>query len=211
MLSTQTAEEVAIYLAEFLAGHQLTTIQCLEASKITSGNYLNFSTSAPQTFRVTYHKEKQKALNTTFTDIPTSDSKDADLEILINLLETDTAEQVTKKTKIAINRFYFAVWDMRGAFIRGWDKDNQIDTGDRFFSYGQGLIKNNLGSFQLDDIISHNHPALFGGQYVFGYPHPSEGAYSGGDNSLNFSLTTGDQGGSESRSVNFAANFVMKY
>ena len=52
---------------------------------------------------------------------------------------------------------------MRGAFIRGWDKDNQIDTGDPFFSYGQGLIKNNLGSFQLDDVTSHNHPALFSG------------------------------------------------
>ncbi len=95
--------------------------------------------------------------------------------------------------------------------LLGWDKDNQIDTGDRFFSYGQGLIKNNLGSFQLDDITSHNHPALFSGQYVFAYPHPSDGAYSGGDNSLNFSPTTGNQGGSESRPVNFSANFVMKY
>lgn len=211
LLNTQTAEEVAIYLAEFLAGHQLTTIQCLEARKITSGSYLTFSTSTPETFRVIYHKEKQKLLNASFIGTSISDSKDADLEIPIDLLETDTAEQVAQKTKIAINQFYFAVWDMRDAFIRGWNKDNQIDTGDRFFSYGQGLIKNNLGSFQLDDITSHNHPALFGGQYVFGYPHPSEGAYSGGDNSLNFSPATGDQGGPESRPINFSANFVMKY
>lgn len=55
---------------------------------------------------------------------------------------------------LAINQTYFAVPDLRGVFLRGWDKDRKIDTGDRFFNYGQGLIKNNIGSFELDELLS---------------------------------------------------------
>jgi hypothetical protein len=31
-----------------------------------------------------------------------------------------------------------------------------ILTGDRFFTYRQGLIKNNISSLELDELITHN-------------------------------------------------------
>jgi hypothetical protein len=198
LIGTQTAEEVALYLAEFFSSHQLTTIEFLPAKQIKPGSYWTFYTSTPETFHVMLGKaDLEPSLDGTI--------------IHVDRVETDTVEQVAQKTKIAINQFFFAVPDLRGAFIRGWDEPMQIDLGYRYFPYGQGLIRNHLGSFQLDETYAHSHPALFGGQYVFGYPHPSDGAYSGGDNSLNFSPTTGDRGGEESRPVNFSANFVIKY
>ena len=197
LIGTQTAEEVALYLAEFLNGHQLTTIEFLPAKQIKPGSYWTFYTSTPETFHVMVGKAAFEPL------------LDGTI-IHVDWVESDTAEQVAQKTKIAINQFYFAAPDLRGAFIRGWDEAMQIDLGYRYFPYGQGLIRNHLGSFQLDEIYAHNHPPFFGGQYVFAYTSPSGNAYSGGDNTVNFSLNTGDRGGEESRPINFAVNFVIK-
>jgi hypothetical protein len=193
--STQTAEEVALYLVECLSGHQLTSIHCVEANKIKPGNYWTFATHTPENFYVWYKKDNKAA-----------DPKPGGIGIPVEILDSDTAQQVAEKTKLAINQFYFAVPDLRGAFLRGWDKDSQIDTGDRFFSYGQGLIKNNLGSFQLDEILSHAHeyvPLTHFHTFQNG-PNPNTG------DSPAIYLTS-YSGGSESRPINFAVNFVMKY
>ena len=74
----------------------------------------------------------------------------------------------TQKRCIAINQAYFAVPDLRGVFLRGWDKDKKIDIGDRFFMYGQGLIKNTIGSLELDEILTHSH------SYTTGFEDRSE-------------------------------------
>jgi hypothetical protein len=94
-------------------------------------------------------------------------------------------------------------------FLRGWDKDNKIDTGDRFFTYGQGLIKNNIGSLELDELLTHNH------SYTAGFEDPPRGkevmtekCYHGVYPS---SAYVDSQGGNESRPVNSAVNFVIKY
>ncbi len=114
--------------------------------------------------------------------------------------------KLPKKTKKAINQFYFAVPDFRGAFIRGWDKDMQIYLGYRYFPYGQGLIRNHLGSFQLDEIYAHSHRVyvedLISPPGILGVQNYDRGKAS--------VLSTDVTGGEESRPANFAANFVSK-
>jgi len=109
---------------------------------------------------------------------------------------------------MAINHAYFAVPDLRGAFLRGWDKDKKVDTDDRFFNYGQGLIKNNIGSFELDEILSHNH------SYTTGFEnHTSGGVLTSNCYHAQDPITSyvDLHGSNESRPFNSAVNFVIKY
>lgn len=186
--SNQTAEEVALTLAEALSGHQMTLIQALAANQINSGSYWTFATSTPENFYVWYRKNKQA-----------NDPKPDGTGIVIDIEESDTVEQVTTKTMLAINQIYFAVPDLRGVFLRGWDKEAKIDTGDRFFNYGQGLIKNNIGSLELDEILTHNH------SYTTGFEDPprsqtvmTEKCYHGTYPSSSY---VDYQGGNESRPI----------
>ncbi|WP_218814151.1 hypothetical protein [Rickettsiella endosymbiont of Dermanyssus gallinae] len=198
LLSTQTARDVAIYLAEFLGGHQLTRITCVDASTIKPGDYWIFSTSY-ENFNVFAKVNGQgKPPPISGTNIP------------VDFIGTETMPEVAQKIKIAINQFCFAVPDLRDAFIRGWDKDGSVKVDDRYFNYGQGLIGNGIGSFQFDEILIHSHPSLYKGQYLYASTSPSVGSVAGNYYSVNFSPNTGDRGGVESRSSNFAANFVIK-
>lgn len=197
LFSTQTANEVALYLAEALSGHQMTLVQTLEASQINPGSYWTFASSTPENFYVWYRKNRQD-----------TDPKPGGTGIVVDIEEADTAEQVTKKTMIAINQAYFAVPDLRGVFLRGWDKEEKIDTGDRFFMYGQGLIKNNIGSFELDELLTHNHA------YTSGFEtHTTGGVMTANCYHAQYPRTSyvDLHGGSESRPFNNAVNFVIKY
>lgn len=196
--STQTADDVALYLAGTLSGHQMTIVQTLAANQIKSGGYWTFATRTPDNFYVWYRKNKQA-----------NDPKSGGTGIVVDIQESDTVEQVTTKTMMAINQAYFAVPDLRGLFLRGWDKNSKIDTGDRFFNYGQGLIKNNIGSLELDEILTHNH------SYTTGFQDPQRGkeamtekCYHG---TYPSSAYVDYQGGNESRPLNSAVNFVIKY
>ena len=193
LLSTQTAEEVAIYVAELLGGHQLTRITCKDAASIKPGDYWTFST-IDEHFNVYAKINGQgEPPSTPGVDIP------------VDLLNTDTVQEVAKKIKIAINQFYFAVPDLQDAFIRGWNKDGSVKVDDRYFSYGQGLIKKSIGSFQLDEISSHSHN-------IYGLDTEGSGSavstpYA---NPYISSILILPTGGAESRPINFATNFVIK-
>ena len=196
--STQTADDVALYLAETLSGHQMTVVQTLTASQIKTGSYWTFATSTPENFYVWYRKNKQA-----------NDPKSGGTGIVVDIQETDTAEQVNAKTIIAINQAYFAVPDLRGTFLRGWDKEAKLDTGDRFFPYGQGLIKNHIGSFELDELLTHNH------SYTTGFEDPQRGKEAMTEKCYHGTYPNNAyvdyQGGNESRPLNSAVNFVIKY
>lgn len=193
LLSTQTAQEVATYLAELLGGHQLTLITCKAATTIKPGDYWTFSTNA-QTFNVYARINGQG-------EPPPAPG----MNIPVDLINTDTVQEVAKKIKIAINQFYFAVPDLQDAFIRGWNKDASVKVDDRYLSYGQGLIKKSIGSFQLDEISSHIHN-------IYGLNTEGSGSavstpYANPYISDILILPTG---GAESRPINFATNFVIK-
>lgn len=198
LFSTQTASEVALCLAETLNGHQMTLVKTNEARQIKPGSYWTFATTTLENFYVWYRKNKQG-----------SDPKADGTGIVVAIQENDTAEQIATKTMLAINQTYFAVPDLRGVFLRGWDKDKKIDIGDRFFNYGQGLITNTIGSFELDEILSHNH------SFTTGYEDPPRSqtsmtakCYHGTYPSSSYADY---HGGNESRPFNSSVNFVIKY
>ncbi len=201
LLSTHTARDVAIYLAEFLGGHQLTRITCTDASTIKPGDYWTFSTNAENFNVFARINDQGEPPPISGTNIP------------VDFIETDTMPEVAQKIKIAINQFCFAVPDLQDAFIRGWNQDGSVKVDDRYFNYGQGLIGNGIGSFQFDEILIHSHPtpSAVNGQYLFQAFSGASNAYSGGDNPVKNYPNTGDRGGTESRPPNFAANFVIKY
>lgn len=197
LCSTQTADEVTLYLAEALNGHQMTLMQTIAASQIKPGSYWTFATTTPENFYVWYRKNKQGI-----------DPKPGGTGIVVDIEKTDTAEQVTTKTMIAINQAYFAVPDLRGTFLRGWDKDRKIDIGDRFFNYGQGLIKNHIGSFELDEILTHNHSYTTARE-----THTTGNVLTAYCYNAQYLITSyvDHHGSNESRPFNSAVNFVIKY
>lgn len=195
--STLTANEVAVYLAEALNGHQMTLVQTIAANQIKPGSYWTFATTAPENFYVWYQKNKQG-----------SDPKSNGTGIVVDIEENDTSDQIAQKTMMAINQVYFAVPDLRGAFLRGWDQDGKIDTGDRFFNYGQGLITNTIGSFELDELLSHGHSFTTAFENRMSGPVITSSCYHAQDPITSY---VDLHGGNESRPFNNAVNFVIKY
>lgn len=84
----------------------------------------------------------------------------------------------------------FALPDLRGEFIRGWDNSRGIDSG------------RTLGSWQIDEFKSHNHGN--GAVTVAGYGYVTGGSYRAPSN-------TGFSGGAETRPRNIALMYIIKY
>jgi microcystin-dependent protein len=86
----------------------------------------------------------------------------------------------------------FALPDLRGEFVRGWDDARGVDSGRTF------------GSAQADAFRSHTHPAAVGGSAYGGYWQPGSNMYTTG-------TETGASGGSETRPRNVALLACIKY
>lgn len=85
----------------------------------------------------------------------------------------------------------FALPDLRGEFIRGWDDGREVDAG------------RVLGSWQADELRSHAHSYT-----VWGYD--GSAGPGGGDGSPN-GQTTGWAGGAETRPRNVALLYCIKF
>lgn len=91
----------------------------------------------------------------------------------------------------------FNLPDLRGEFIRGWDDSRGIDVGRAF------------GSFQADELKSHNHRVDF-------ESGEADGSWSGSDlrarlNAVEYSVNTSTVGGTETRPRNRALLACIKY
>lgn len=86
----------------------------------------------------------------------------------------------------------FSIPDTRGYFIRGWASGSSVDAGRAF------------GSTQTDSFASHTHNLTF-----YDNNTPTTGPGHGGNNPL--SETTSAAGGSETRPVNIALMYCIKY
>ncbi len=196
LLSAYDATTVAAMIAEALSGNQITNVVCGAASTLTAGDYFNIYTASTE-FYVWYQ------INGTGTD-PAPANKTG---IKVNVLSADTAAQVVSKTQNAINSKYFAVPDLRGAFIRGFDATgvNDPDYNTRYSPYGAylGVL---IGQREFDEIMSHNHGITSNIVTATGAE-----IYTAGLEGEPNTVEVDYYGSFETRPANTSFNYIIKY
>jgi hypothetical protein len=191
---TMLAPDAANVIATTLSAYQISYITVGNAASITSGNYFSFTANLV-TYNVWYKKDGVGAA-----------------PAVTNLIEVDistgqTAAQVATATQIAINSYQFAVPDLRGAFLRGYDTDARwdIDYANRFSAQFMNAIQaGHVGSWELSQFENHDHTVP---------NNASTNAAAGAGVNANSAGTsiTSFTGGTENRPVNMSVIFVIKY
>lgn len=208
LVSSYTADDVANILAFALSACRVTSIVTQAASTLSGGEYWTFVSTDYGTFVVWYTVDGA-GTKPVVSGVPT------DNYIKVELAGTDTAAQVSDKTRTQINKTYFAVPNFAGAFLRGYDPNGQWDivntTGADFntrFGYGPGIWGNQIGTFELDYYTSHYHQVE---PIVLNTPGSTQGLLEEPSlTNTNASLTT-ESGGTETRPINASINWIVKY
>lgn len=206
LLSTMSAQDVAIAILNALNGGQQYLIACAAASAITAGHYFTFGTHNSNSYYVWYQ------ISGAGSDPAPSGLT---LGIKVAILSGDTNAQVATKTQNAINSTYFAVPDLRGMFLRGTDPNSTWNySASTRFGMASTVYGAIGGTFEFDQFLSHNHT---GNVVVTG------GQIAGGDNSTiyfqtqsaasskSFSFTTDSTGQTETNPVDSSVYWMIKY
>jgi hypothetical protein len=194
-----------VMLKSFLAvtGQQITRVSVTKAgSLITPGSYFNIYTTANQ-FYVWY---KVGGVGTDPTVLGA-------IGIEVDILSTDTAVQVASKTQSAINMMYFAVPDLRGAFLRGTGGSvNGYDVNAIYrFSNVPGYIGDIPNTFEYDQNLVHTHtgsitvPVGPAGTPITGGLAAQTSATVPGNITINY------DGTGEARPYNASVIYIIKY
>jgi hypothetical protein len=126
--------------------------------------------------------------------------------ILVALVTGDTTATTVLKTQKAINQYQFSIFNIAGYFLRSLDTAGNQDTNYTTRTLtALGLTGAYIGSSELAAFLSHNH-SITGGFIV------GTGSMSGGSGTSWSAVTdTNNTGGTETRPVNFAVNYFIKY
>jgi microcystin-dependent protein len=105
----------------------------------------------------------------------------------------------------------FNLPDLQGIFLRGVDGNANLDP-DKAGRIGinGGNSGNNVGSFQGDEIRSHNHNVYIWSNWGAGGTARPNGS-DGGGVPWNFTYTSNNTGGNETRPKNSYVNYIIKY
>lgn len=194
--STFTSIDVAGCISESLSGKQVNTILVRAGSLITPNSYFDFNTLT-QAYYVWYN------VGGTGVD-PTPPGK---IGIEVNITTSDAIALVASETAITINKMYYAVPDLRGAFLRGIDlgSGNDPEVSSRFntFSTSYG---DEIGTIQLYEVLSHYHNITTIGPDFVGTGGTTVEVITPGS-----ALNTANYGGIENRPQNIYVNYVIKY
>lgn len=198
LLSTDTDDDIATKIMRSLRGSETVNITTVIGSSITSGDNWLFN-STVDNYYVYYEVD-----GTTGNDPDVSGR----IGIKVDILSTDTDQEVSQKTIDSVNERYFSVPPFNeGYFLRGWDINgvNDIDNLSRFNPF-TNEVGANLGSFQLYQVQSHNHDM---GKGIKLATNPDGGESIDSDPSANKRTTF--SGGSETRPINAYVNYIIKY
>jgi hypothetical protein len=147
--ASMTDSDVTYLMTAAFNGFQVTTIQCIPGNSIGNSTYWQFWANG-QAYYVWYN------LNNTGTD-----PAPGGIGIEVSYTIADDAESIRDKTITAINSTYFAVPDLRGLVLKGWDHGAGIDlnVSARYANNPnlRFLESDNLGTLQQDYLLGHTH------------------------------------------------------
>lgn len=203
-----TAEGIMTSVANALSGFQITNIQTIAASGITNGSYFKFSAASGNYF-VWFNKDGLGIKPTVPGTV---------LGIEVPILSADTAAQVAQKivyqsinfVSYGMNGVFFAVPDLRGMFLRGFDPVgfSDPDYAIRASINVPGLFGAQLGTFELDSFSSHSH--TYRNFYLTAAPSLGDVATGGYYKITDFPASaTTYTGSTETRPVNTNVQYVI--
>lgn len=132
------------------------------------------------------------------------------VNIQVNLTGTETTAQVATKTQIAVNSYQFAVPDLRGQFLRGFDPTGLVDTENNV-RYVTGRITSSLlGSYEIQCNQQHWHPPTAGG-FIINTGATLSALAAGAAYTESVMTGATGSGRSESRPYNVYVNYCIRY
>lgn len=190
-----TAQDVANIIREAMNAFQISTINV--SSVPLPGQYWLFSSNpgATENWYVWYVVD----------EVGTDPMIAGRVGIKVSILSTDSLDQITSATMLAIDKFKFAAPPFQGMFARGYDPDGLWDLdNDQRWSAVSGLSGAQIGTFEYQQFLNHYH--------IDGIAITSPGPFSAGTTYFTSQNQTGStSGGTETRPVNFYTNFVVRY
>lgn len=187
LVSTMSIYDVSYVMASVISACQTNTITVNGLP--TAGSYFTFTANST-TYYVWYQVNGSgTAPNQPFSQL---------IKVILDGSETNA--EVAEATQIAINSQFFAVPDLRGQFLRGNDPTDIVDL-DGNYRYGRYFnTLAYLGTYQQDEYTKHHHQI---GQTAAG-----TGASTGADVGVSYTVPAG---GDETRPLNVAINWFMRY
>jgi hypothetical protein len=219
LIAGMSATDSGIAIAAGLSSRQLNYITCGASSTFSAGAWFNFYVGSVLN-TVWYQKAGSGSPPTT----------GATNYIMVAVGSGDNATTVAEKTQAAINSVYFAVPDLRGVMLRGNDPNAEWDYNSTLrYNIYEGITEPALGSIEIDGFSLHNHIAISSPSAFTGTVPVTSG--SGSQTALNTTISTssgtpatlnistsgtvsttiGFTGIGETRPVNAAVNWVVKY
>jgi hypothetical protein len=199
-----STSQVARNIASAASTFQTDRITCVPAGSITPGANWLFS-SPGFDFYVWY----------TIDGAGTDPAYPNKVAILVALLSTDTVEMVASKTVIGINSRYFATPQLSGYFLRGINSSLANDPGERG-SANCIVASSTIGTIEFSANLQHEHTYLLSSTNIVSGTTLQTGTNFDVTNTDTPTITTITNGGSssgiaESRPLNVAVNYVIKY
>lgn len=201
-----SVHDIAKFTSDAISGKQISFITTVPASAIPQSAYFNFLTTT-QAYYAWYNKDGGG------TD-PMLLGK---IGIQVNILSTDTKDQVTSKTASSINLRYFATPDLRGIFLKGYSglSGNDLAAQSRYSS-NSVMYGNTIGSREFSNNISHSHDLFQAGGAGNAVTFNSPAYITTGEeippvvSGVRYEETT-SQGTTESHPENIYVHYIVKY
>jgi len=193
-----TTHDVAVVTAAGIAGFQSSAYTVNQSgSTITPNSYFSFHANS-QLYVAWY------SLNGSGTQPVVAGA----IYIPISYSTGDSTSILAQKTLKAINSRYYATPDMRGMFIRGWDNGAGVDPNSAYrYSSNAANYGDKIGTLEIDSIVSHLHQLTTFTSTSLSTHSPASNANTTSEQDVSSDNT----GNAETRPINMALNYVIKY
>lgn len=206
LLSTYATSDISAIIREACAGYQGVNITTVAGAGIPAGAYFTFSANSAM-----YAPWYEVAGLGTEPSIGATNIK-------VSIAGTETAAQIALATQLAINSYQYAVPNLKGVILSGWNEGVANIPGDLLrperFSLNSIYQSTTLNSYQWQTYQQHFHDysykyfaaAVSNGPDLAWFAFPPDPAYDG---STVTPVTS--TGSAQNRPFNYSVNYVIKY